>query len=335
MTGPLTDTTNLSFTSGGITSRYHLYAAGLDWSRPVGLLVYTDGSGEYGLKNPSSTYLLGGTNGLVAVAKRQNMVLLTPLAPGTGCPDGDGTCWYQTSSGYTSTQKAAWSKALVSYIYTQYAVDSSRVALGGYSSGAQWLTEFFAPAHGVDVMTDGVGVAISYGGRPISSPTFTAAFKAAVPFVWDVGDRDSSYTTTSQYGVKAGEAWYRNNGFTTELNVVAGLGHARDGQFGAVMEREIIQHITGGGTPPPVANWQTTVQPTRTGAVFTINVPTTYAGRTYVRLQPTGNYLYTTETGPTAGVEFVSQPCGTDLTYRVEAPSGILKQSGSFRTLAC
>ena len=71
----------------------HLYAAGLDWSRPVGLLVYADGSGEYGLENPRSSYLLGGDKGLAAVAKRANMVLLTPFSPNRSCSDGGGACW--------------------------------------------------------------------------------------------------------------------------------------------------------------------------------------------------------------------------------------------------
>src|SRR5678815_213814 len=99
--GSQTDATNLSFTANGITSKYHRYAGGLDWTQPVGILIYTDGSGEYGLANPSSTYLLAGSTGLVAVAKEHNLMLVTPRAPGAGCPDGGGVCWYQTSSGYS------------------------------------------------------------------------------------------------------------------------------------------------------------------------------------------------------------------------------------------
>ena len=68
-----TDRTNLSFTSNGYTSTYHLYAGGLDWSKSVGLLIYTDGSGEFGLKNPKSSYLLAGSDGMIAVAKKHNM----------------------------------------------------------------------------------------------------------------------------------------------------------------------------------------------------------------------------------------------------------------------
>jgi hypothetical protein len=37
--GPQTDRTFQSFSSGGITSNYHVYAAGLDWTKPVGRAV--------------------------------------------------------------------------------------------------------------------------------------------------------------------------------------------------------------------------------------------------------------------------------------------------------
>src|SRR5699024_427165 len=86
-----------SFTANGITAKYHLYAEGLDHSKPIGLLVYGDGSAEYGLENPKSPYLLAGNVGLRETAKKHNMVLLTPMAPGTNCTDGDGDCWYGNS----------------------------------------------------------------------------------------------------------------------------------------------------------------------------------------------------------------------------------------------
>ena len=81
--GPQTARTNVSYNNGTKTSTYHIYAAGLNWSQRVGLLVYGDGSGEFGLANPSNTYLLAGASGLIAVAKEHNMSL-TVSTP--GCP---------------------------------------------------------------------------------------------------------------------------------------------------------------------------------------------------------------------------------------------------------
>lgn len=237
--GPRTDSTFLSYSNGKYTSQYHLYAAGLDWTKPVGLIVYGDGSGEYGLVNPNANYLLGGNDGLIKVAKRNNMVLLTPMSPNRACSDGDGACWYLgDAAGY-----AAWSAALITYVESRYPIAKNRVALGGYSSGAQWLTEFFAPGgHADDIMTDGVAVAISYGGSPKVSANFTAAFKANVHFNWNTGDRDSSYTGGGSYGVKAGHAWYTSNGFSTSLDLIPGLGHSRS-DFGRVMEAQIKEHV--------------------------------------------------------------------------------------------
>ena len=243
--GSLTDSTNLQYRDAqGVTSRYHLYAAGLDWSRPVGLIIYTDGSGEYGLKNARSSYLLAGSNGLVNVAKRNNMILLTPLAPGVGC-NGGGTCWYATSSGYTPTVKARWSFELTKYVQSRYDIDDGRVAFGGYSSGAQWTTRYFGPLHAAQVMTDGVAVAISYGGRPAVASNFPAAFKANVVFSWDSGGNDQA--TNASAGARDGFNWYTNSGFQTELNIVSGVGHGRSGQFGSIMEREIRQHVRPAG----------------------------------------------------------------------------------------
>jgi hypothetical protein len=66
---PRADQMFQTFIGSRYSSRYHPYADGLDWSKRVGLIVHADGSGEYGLKNPQSTYLLAGRHGLARVAK--------------------------------------------------------------------------------------------------------------------------------------------------------------------------------------------------------------------------------------------------------------------------
>lgn len=232
-----TDQTFKTFTGSTYTSRYHLYAGRLDWSRPVGLIMYADGSGEYGLKNPRSPYLLAGKDGLVRVAKRHNMVLLTPFAPNTRCSDGGGSCWYVGDPvGY-----ARWSRQLVTWVLDRYPIDRRRVAIGGYSSGAQWATEYFAPIGGAQrIQRDGVIVAISYGGSPKTPPVdFRRGWKSRVQMRWDVGSEDWAYRTGSSYGVKAGYRWYTKRGFDTSLRVVPGLGHSRGGQFGRIMDAAI------------------------------------------------------------------------------------------------
>lgn len=340
--GALTDRTNQTFTGSQYTSKYHIYASGLDWSKPVGMMIYADGSSEYGLKNPSSTYLLAGTDGLINVAKRNNMLLLTPFAPNTACADGDGSCWYMGDPvGY-----AKWAEELVTYVQSQYNIEKDRVEFGGYSSGAQLATEWWVPSGAAQrTMTDGVVVAISYGGSPkMTEVAYDSNFKSKVHMNWNTGSQDSAYTTTSAYGVKAGYNAYTNKGFATSLDVISGLGHSRD-DFGKVMEAQIKEHVpaTGSSTPSPTptptpdptpAPFATTVQPYSRSAKFSINVPLNTAPATYVYVY-WGNgyyeYEYTYADGENTPLTVSNLPRNTNFTYKVYS-NGVEKAAGSFKT---
>ncbi|MGG7653490.1 hypothetical protein [Kocuria rosea] len=236
--GALTNRTFQSFTSGGLTSRYHVYATGLDASKPMGILMYGDGSGGYGFDNPGQSYLIGGTNGLAAVAKKHNLLLVIPEAPAPGC-DGEDNCWYDS----THAAKAKWSSDLMTRLKGQYNIDLARVVIGGYSSGAQWTTQSFLPAHGEAQSVD-LAVPIAYGGAPRSAMQATAGWKSDVVISWDTGTNDEAYTTAS-YGARGGHNWYKANGFKTDAVWPAGVGHSRSGQFGGIVDREITQHLGG------------------------------------------------------------------------------------------
>lgn len=250
VTGQQNDRTNLSFSSNGYTSEYHLYVSGLDFSKPVGLLIYTDGSAEYGLKNPTDDYLLAGGGGMIAVARKHNMVLLTPFAPNKDCADGDGSCWYQGDPpGYTR-----WLESLVSQVQSQYRIDKNRVAFGGYSSGAQLATEYWVPSGAAQrTMTGGVIVAISFGGSPkMPEVGYTPAFKSNVHMNWNVGEDDDAYLLNDEtegpeegYNAKAGYDHYTAAGFQTSIDVIPGTDHDRDGEFGGIMDAQISAHISG------------------------------------------------------------------------------------------
>lgn len=234
--GAFTNRTFQSFTSNGLTSGYHIYASGLDTSKPIGVLMYGDGSGGYGYDNPTQSYLIGGTNGLAAVAKKHNLVLVVPNAPAPGC-DGEDNCWYDS----THAAKAKWSSDLMTRIKGQYNIDLSRVVVGGYSSGAQWTTQSFLPAHGAAQSVD-LAVPIAYGGAPRSTMNAPASWKSDVVISWDTGTADEAYTSAS-YGAIGGRNWYRDNGFTTDERWPSGVGHSRGGEFGAILDREIVQHL--------------------------------------------------------------------------------------------
>lgn len=341
--GALTNRTNQTFTGSKYTSKYHIYAAGLDWSKPVGMMIYADGSGEYGLKNPSSTYLLAGTDGLINVAKRNNMLLLTPFSPNTACADGDGSCWCMGDSvGY-----AKWAEELVKSVQSQYDIEKDRVAFGGYSSGAQLATEWWVPSGAAQrTMSDGVIVAISYGGSPkMTEVTYDSTFKSKVHMNWNVGSNDSAYTGDGSYDAKSGYDAYTSKSFTTSIDVISGLGHDRD-DFGKVMEAQIKEHVpaTGSTTPTPdpdptptptPAPFATSVQPQTRSARFTMNVPISTSPATYVYVYwGNGNYEYeyTYQDGASVPLTLSNLPRNTNFTYKVFS-NGVQKASGSFRTL--
>ncbi len=328
-------------TANGFTSPYLLYTD-VDRTKEVGLLLWMDGSGGYGIDNPTSPYLIDsdGTAGMRQVARDNNMVLLVPEAPPPGCPSDN--CWYDSAN---AIGKSDWLRSLVDKVQAEQSVVKSRVAIGGYSSGAQATTRYFGPRHGPAVQTDGVLVAVGGGGTPIATPTFTTAYKQAVVGVWNTGTADETSTYSAYEDAQRGEAWYRGNGFVTDPTWPAGVGHSRGGEFDDIMRQAIAEHVrpaqtVGTTTPTPEeptapAPWETTVDPTRTGGTFKVNVPSGYSGRVYVRLS-SGNYLYDTVTGPaTAEVTFQSQQCGRTMTWRTEAPSGTARDSGSFTTDPC
>lgn len=248
--GPLTDRTAVSYSNGTKTSTYHIYAADLDWGKRVGLLVYGDGSGEFGLANPTNTYLLAGTNGLVNVAKEHNMVLVTPRAPGNGCTDGDGVCWYLGSNdGTTRAQKTKWLDDLIkTQVLPLYNVDKTRVCLAGFSSGAENVAGIYGPLYAASWMEDGLLLAISYGSSPDQygvTDTYTAGFRANVAAVWDVYANDA---TTAVADSLEGRNWYVADGFaTTVRNVIPGGQHDRPGEFGPIVDTYVPQYVVGAG----------------------------------------------------------------------------------------
>jgi hypothetical protein len=227
--GPLTNRT-ASFSAAGYTADYRVFAEGIDVAKPVGLLVYADGTGEYGLENPTSSYAIGGSTGLAAVARAHNMVLLTPFSPNRSCK-----CWEQgDAAGY-----ATYLATLIAQLHGQYG--NGRLWFAGYSSGAQAATRFLFPAH-PDLWSGGGGViAIGGGGAPASrAASVPAQVKSSVVLRWNTGASDTGsggYDALSgPYGAQAGQRWYAGQGFDTAIVVPPGVGHDRSGQFGRIVD---------------------------------------------------------------------------------------------------
>ena len=90
-----TNQTFLSYTSpAGTTSQYHVYAEGVDFSKPVGVVFYFDG--DYWQRNESKVYT--PDEGMLAamgkIANARNMVFVPIISPDTNA-SGDGITWWE------------------------------------------------------------------------------------------------------------------------------------------------------------------------------------------------------------------------------------------------
>lgn len=181
------------------------------------------------------------------MARKHNMVLLTPEAPGPDCDDSDN-CWYDVKH---APGKARWSSDLMSHVKAQYAIDLDRVVIGGYSSGAQWTTRFFLPAHGEAHSVD-LAVAIAYGGAPVATSRFSSAYAKSTAVSFDTGKAGIEAYSARRWGARGGYSWYTNAGFTTDATWPSAETHYRWGQFQRILDREITRHLRPKqGTPPP------------------------------------------------------------------------------------
>ncbi len=221
--GAFTDQAGQSFTAGnGQTGRYLRYAAGIDPAKPVGLVVYVDGTGEYGIDNPTSSYALGGSSGLVATSRARNMITLAVKSPNQSCK-----CWH---TGDTSAY-ADFLAALIERQLAAYPV--SEVWLSGFSSGAQEITRFLVPQHPELMRLGGGWVVFGGGGPPASGGSnVTAARMAGVRGHWFTGTADTAVPLTASWGAQAGERFYAGRGVVTSSEYPSGVGHALDGRLG-------------------------------------------------------------------------------------------------------
>ncbi|MGY1701519.1 hypothetical protein [Geodermatophilus sp. SYSU D00766] len=221
--GSYTDQPRQSFRAGnGQTGNFLLYAAGIDPTRPVGLVVYVDGTGEYGVDNPDSSYALGGPSGLVATSRARNTVTLAVESPNQSCE-----CWHTgDTAAYADFLAALIERQLAAYPVTD-------VWLAGFSSGAQEITRFLVPRHPELLRLGGGWVVFGGGGPPADGgAAVTAARMAGVRGHWFTGTADTAVPLTASWGAQAGERFYADRGVVTSHEWPAGVGHGLDGRLG-------------------------------------------------------------------------------------------------------
>ncbi|QQS00631.1 MAG: hypothetical protein IPK37_17795 [Austwickia sp.] len=233
--GPVTtiaDRISASYTDpAGTSSTYHLFTSKVAQQRPVGVVVYLDGDGMYGHRNPSSTWALGGSGGVVAQAGARGYATLSIKTP-----SADGTFW---SKGRVN---AAYVAALIESIRSELGVQ--RTWLVGYSGGSQLITQYLLPAHSAIFAAGGGAVITGGGGAPSGDPTISAALKSGFPMLWYTGSIDDGRGQSDGYNgladAKRGQSWYAARGFNATRQEPAGLDHEDLGtRFGTVLASQL------------------------------------------------------------------------------------------------
>jgi poly(3-hydroxybutyrate) depolymerase len=230
------DATSQTFRSPstGKVGKYHLWASGLDTSKPVGLMLQFHGDGAFEFDNPNSSYSLGGAKGIREEARRHNMILVALRSPDSGT-----AVWWRGGA-----KKADYVKDLVEQVvYARHDVAKDRSWLVGYSGGAEFITRYLLPKHS-SLFGGGGAVLFGGGGEPVvGGPSFGSAFTGAFPMHWYTGARDDGTCADSDYDAlgdaNEGSRFYRGKGFPVTLEKPAGLCHDLSGRFGPVTGKRL------------------------------------------------------------------------------------------------
>lgn len=192
---------NKSFTANGVKGNYHLFARGVDFSKPVRVVVRLHGDGGREYDNPD-----GLTSCLADVANRHNAIYVVPKSPDTV---GSITWWEDIP------RNRAWLGALLQQeIYSRYGLSAANSVWMGYSGGAEMLTYGILPRY-----PEWVGESatmIGGGGAPANVyNSATPEQKASVRLGWVTGlnddGSDGSYNALAS--ARAGAQFYRGQGF--------------------------------------------------------------------------------------------------------------------------
>ena len=238
--GALSDVQGVAFTaSNAYSSKYHLWAAHVDVSKPIGLIVWFHGDGGYEYKNPGDSFYLAGSDGIIAQARGTNSVLIVPATP----DDAAGRwTWWQWGSKGANPQYAS---ELIQSITRAYNVDMRRVWLCGFSGGAEFLSLYLLRYWGDAMGLKGGGCLMVGGGTVLETSTdFPASFKPDWAWEWRVGELDTGRDASGQpigdgfdavTAATHGEAKYRSWGWNTKLTILPGKGHTTgmSGLYGA------------------------------------------------------------------------------------------------------
>lgn len=211
------DRLDVVFEHAGTTSSYHVFAEGIDWSEPVGVVFRLHGDGAYEYHHPEHK-----VSCLAEVARSHNAVLVAPRTPDR---QGEPT-WWEDLDG-----NAEWFLSLAEQrIFAEYDLDRSRTWLHGYSGGAEFIS-YELLADRVDFLEGGGAVLSGGGGAPStgsSEPTDEQLEQLVLH--WDVGLEDDGSDPWAPFdalsAAAAGQAWYEGAGYArTSVRYREGVDH--------------------------------------------------------------------------------------------------------------
>ncbi|MEU7992418.1 hypothetical protein [Rothia amarae] len=217
-------------------SQYHVYANGIDWSQPVGVVFYLDGDywekWQSKVHNPSDPALTG----MAKVANERNMLFVPVISPDQN-PSGDGITWWENQ--YSNGN---YFRSFANWFISNTAVDRSKVWTLGYSGGAE-IETFELNARNQESWRTGGGSIMVGGGNSNGILTAPSSNFKGMPMDWYVGYGDGAGVTWptnwSAWGAAhAGNSVYRNSGFyNTNMNHTAGDHYAYD--FPWILEKSL------------------------------------------------------------------------------------------------
>lgn len=266
----ITSGKNLTYSGGGSSGKYHVFADGVDTSKPVGALLQFHGDGAHEFNNPDSSYSLGGGNGIVAAAQPYNLVVIPMLTP-------DGDTWWNKGSANADYVDAF----IKEVVYGQMGVDPSKMWLAGYSGGAQFITQFYLPKYASTIQGGG-SMVFGGGGSPrVSGGTFPESLKSNFHMLWVTGSQDDGSNSSDGFdalsAARAGESHYKGLGINTEMQN-PNAGHNLSGTFGNSVAAWLAKYAGATGSSgsanaaaPQVSPNTNTQSPATSGGTVTGN----------------------------------------------------------------
>lgn len=186
---------------GDSTGSYHLFTRGVDFSRPVGLLVHLHGDGaeEY--------HVPGGLSAcLAAVAQSHNMITLIPRTP-----DLRSMTWWRDLR-----RNVVWVDSLVAEVSAEHGIAADATWWMGYSGGAELISYGLIPYRAESVT--GGAIMLGGGGAPegvrLEVPL---KLRERMPLHWVTGLQDDGTDPREPFdaiaAAREGSQFYRERGF--------------------------------------------------------------------------------------------------------------------------